>query len=48
MRRYRGIFKRGSIYWIRYADPSGKIIRENARTTYLREALKLLAKRKNV
>lgn len=42
----RGIFKRGGVYWIRYADPTGKIIRESARTKNIHEAIKLLAKRK--
>lgn len=42
----RGVFKRGSIYWIRYADPAGRIVRESARTKNLNEALKLLARRK--
>ena len=46
MAKYKGIYKRGNIYYIRYADPSGKIVRESARTTNLREALKLLAQRK--
>jgi len=47
MKSYRGVFKRGSVYWIRYADPTGKIIRESARTTNINEALKLLSKRKS-
>ncbi|MCS7215499.1 MAG: site-specific integrase [Thermodesulfovibrio sp.] len=42
----RGVFKRGSIYWIRYADPTGRVIRESAKTRNINEALKLLAKRK--
>ncbi|MEM3434460.1 MAG: site-specific integrase [Candidatus Methanomethyliaceae archaeon] len=42
----RGIFKRGGVYWIRYADPNGKIVRESARTRNLNEAIKFLAKRK--
>ncbi len=42
----RGVFKRGGVYWIRYADPTGKIVRESARTRNINEALKLLAKRK--
>jgi len=46
MGRYRGVYKRGNIYYIRYVGPSGKIIRESARTSNLKEALKLLAKRK--
>jgi len=46
MKSYRGIFKRGSVYWIRYADPTGKIVRESARTTNINEAMKLLSKRK--
>jgi len=46
MGKYRGIYKRGNIYYIRYVDPSGKVIRESARTTNLKEALKFLAQRK--
>lgn len=42
----RGVYKRGSIYWIRYADPTGRIVRESAKTKNINEALKLLAKRK--
>lgn len=42
----RGIFKRGNTYWIRYADPTGRIVRESAKTRNINEALKLLAKRK--
>ncbi|GAB5047509.1 tyrosine-type recombinase/integrase [Thermodesulfovibrio sp. TK110] len=42
----RGIFKRGNVYWIRYADPTGKIVRESAKTKNINEAIKLLAKRK--
>ncbi len=42
----RGVFKRGNTYWIRYADPTGRIIRESAKTKNINEALKLLAKRK--
>ena len=47
MKNYRGIFKRGSVYWVRYTDPTGKVVRETARTTNINEALKLLAKRKS-
>ena len=46
MKNYKGIFKRGSVYWIRYTDPTGKVIRESARTTNINEALKLLSRRK--
>lgn len=46
-RYYRGIFKRGNIYWIRYADSTGKIVRESARTKNINVALQLLAKRKS-
>jgi len=44
--KIRGVFKRGNIYYIRYADPTGKIIRESARTRNLNDAIRLLAKRK--
>ena len=35
----RGIFKRGNVYWLRYSDSFGKIIRESAKTTNFKEAL---------
>lgn len=35
----KGIFKRGNVYWLRYSDGFGKIIRESAKTTNFKEAL---------
>jgi integrase len=35
----KGIFKRGSVWWLRYSDGFGKIIRESAKTTNFKEAL---------
>jgi len=42
----KGIFKRGNIYWIRYAGIDGKIIRETSHSTRFKEAEKLLVDRK--
>jgi len=39
-----GVFKRGKVYWVRYAGPGGEIIRESARTTNYREAVNYLIK----
>jgi len=44
----RGIFKRGSIYWIRYAGLDGQIIRESTGSTSFRDAEALLIKRKQM
>ncbi len=35
----KGIFKRGNVYWLRYSDGFGKIIRESSKTTNFKEAL---------
>ena len=44
--KIRGIYKRGNIYWIRYADASGKVRYESARTTKLKPAVYLLSCRR--
>ena len=46
MSKTKGIYKRGSIYWIRYAGLDGKIIRESTGSTKYREAEALLIQRK--
>lgn len=46
MARIRGIYKRGSIYWIRYAGPDGRIRFESSGSNRLRDAEFLLLKRK--
>src|SRR3990167_3168545 len=46
MSRVRGIFKRGTVYWIQYAGPDGRIVRESAKTKSIREAEYFLACRK--
>ena len=38
MRRHKGVYKRGSIYWIMYSDGHGRTIRESTGTTLQREA----------
>jgi integrase len=42
----RGIYKRGNIYWIRYAGLDGKIIYESSGSTKFKDAEALLIKRK--
>ena len=42
----RGIYKRGRIYWIRYAGLDGKIIFESTGSTKFRDAEALLYKKK--
>jgi hypothetical protein len=42
----KGLFKRGNIWWIRYAGLDGRIRKETTRTTNHREAQALLIKRR--
>ena len=42
----KGLFKRGSIWWLRYSDGYGKIIRESSKTTSFRDAETLLIRKK--
>ena len=42
----RGIYKRGNVYWIRYAGLDGKIVRESSRSEKFRDAEGLLHQRK--
>lgn len=42
----RGIYKRGNIYWIRYAGLDGRIIFESSHSTKFRDAETLLIQRK--
>jgi integrase len=46
MAKLKGIYKRGGIYWIRYAGPDGRIRFESAKTTSQKEAECLLTCRK--
>ncbi len=46
MARVRGIYKRGNIWWIRYAGLDGKIIYESSGSTRFKDAEALLIKRK--
>ncbi len=41
-----GVYRRGKRWWIRYAAPDGKILRESAFTTNKQVAERVLAKRK--
>ena len=43
----KGIYKRGNVYWIRYAGLDGRIIRESSHSSKLKEANDLLIGRKN-
>lgn len=42
----KGLFKRGNVWWLRYSDGFGKIIRESAKTTNFKEAETELINRK--
>ena len=42
----RGIYRRGHVYWIRYAGLDKRIIRESSRSSKFRDAEALLIKRK--
>jgi integrase len=42
----KGIYKRGKIYWIRYAGPDGKVIFESTKGTSFKDAETLFLKRK--
>ena len=46
MAKGKGIYKRGNIWWIRYADPFGKIRFESSYSTSFREAQDILIQRK--
>jgi integrase len=46
MAKTKGIYKRGNIYWIRYAGPDGKTRFESSRSTAFKDAQALLIKRK--
>jgi integrase len=43
----KGIYKRGSVYWIRYAGLDGRTVRESSGFTKFRDAEALLIKRRN-
>lgn len=42
----KGIYKRGNIYWIAYADLDGKVIRESSKANRFKDAETLLIKRR--
>lgn len=42
----KGLFKRGGIWWLRYSDGFGKIIRESSKATSFKEAETLLLGKK--
>ena len=42
----KGIYKRGTIWWIRYADPYGKIRYESSKSSSFKVAQHLLIQRK--
>ena len=43
----KGIYRRGNVYWIRYAGLDGKIIRESSHSSKLKDAGDLLIGRRN-
>ena len=46
MAKFKGIYKRGNVYWICYADPFGKIRFESSRSSSFKDAQALLVERK--
>jgi integrase len=48
MAKAKGIYKRGSVYWIRYAGLDGKIIYESSHSNKFRKAEELLIKQKKL
>lgn len=44
----KGIYKRGTVYWVRYAGLDGKLIRESAKSSKFKDAEILLLERKKV
>ena len=46
MRRPKGAYKRGNVWWVAYTLPDGRTVRESAKTSNLKEAEYLLLKRK--
>lgn len=42
----RGVYKRGNVYWLRYANKAGKMMFESSRSSDFREAERLLLSRK--
>lgn len=46
MRRHKGLYRRGKIWWIMYSDGRGRIVRESAKTTLQREAEYILSCKK--
>jgi integrase len=43
----KGLYKRGNLYWICYADGFGKIVRESSHSSKFKDAEALLAERRN-
>ena len=46
MAQGKGIYKRGNVWWLAYADASGGTVRESSGTSDYRTALRLLAERR--
>ena len=46
MAKAKGIYKRGNVYWICYADPFGKIRFESSKSSSFKDAQALLVERK--
>lgn len=47
MKKQKGIYQRGNIYWIRYADADGRLIRESSDSDSKQVAERLYYQRKN-
>ena len=46
MAKTKGIYKRGNVFWIRYAGLDGRILRESSGSSKFRQAEALLIKRR--
>ena len=47
MAQGKGIYKRGNVYWLIYADATGRLVRETSETGDYKAALKKLAERRD-
>ncbi len=46
MKKLRGLYRRGNVWWVVYTLPDGKTVRESAKTSNIKQAEALLLKRK--
>jgi len=48
MSKTKGVYKRGNIYWIRYASVDGKVKQESSGSTKFKDAEAILLQRKQM